>query len=122
MPLSTLSPTPPSTIRRPTMVRNATRSLVCTRAGTRATSPTNRLLMLLGLVQEANEVTPELLLVETHAKILYAQHTLRVDKRGEEGVVDIAVPFWRYEDAVAMRHIPDRCRRAGQESPAGQIG
>src|SRR5574338_1549290 len=96
-PLTTIRPTPPMTMRRTTMVRNATRSLVCTLAGARATRPTARLRRLRGFVQEAKEVTPELLWVEAHSEVVYAQSTVRGDRRGEERVIDIAVGRFRYE-------------------------
>ena len=74
--------------------------------------PTSRFLMLFGLVQEAKEITPELLRVEAHSKVLHAQNTTRVDERGEERVVDVAARRFRHEDAIAAftSRMPSGCR------------
>ena len=45
----------------------------------------------IGLVHEAKEITPELLRVEAHSEVLYAQSALPVDNRGEERVIHVAV-------------------------------
>jgi hypothetical protein len=65
--------------------------------------------MLFGLVQEAKEVTPELLRVEAHSKVLYAQITVRVDKRSKEHVstsppatFDTKIPYRRVTPPIPI--------------------
>src|SRR5262249_48129283 len=105
--LSTRCPTVPSTMRRTTIARKAARSFVCTRAGARETRRTARSLIPLIFVQEAEEITPELLWIETHPEILDPQAAAGVDERGQCRVVDATVRCLGYEYTVPVRDFSD---------------
>src|SRR5262245_9079143 len=75
-----------------------------------------------GLFDETQQVAPEFFRVEAHAEILYTQHALRVDDRGQEGVVHAAALGPGREHAVATGDVADDVWIAGGEEPAGGIG
>ena len=76
------------------MARKAASSLLCTRAGMRATRWTNGFMTASLLLQHAQQIAPELLGIVSHTEILHPQNAPLIDDRCEEGMVHITV--WRF--------------------------
>ena len=82
------------------MARKAASSLLCTRAGMRATRWTKGFMIR---IEQAQQIAPKLLGTKSHTEILHPQNAALIDDRCEEGMVHVTV--WRLcrEHAGAVR-------------------
>src|ERR1700730_5512697 len=74
------------------------------------------------LLQQAQEVTAELIRVEACSEILDAQNSASINNGREERVIHISIPRFRRKYAVAARHVLNSIRRPSEKKPARKIG
>jgi hypothetical protein len=74
------------------------------------------------LLQQAQEVTAELIRVEANSKILDSQDSASINNGRKKRVVHITICGFQRKYAIAARHVVNDVRGAGKKKPAREVG